>query len=67
MNSMSMLLIIAIVAAMFALRVYLVQFTFNCARSAFAGGNIDFQTAMCLTILCSLLFATGSVIVQQQR
>jgi hypothetical protein len=57
-----------LIVGMFMLRSLLVQMSFNCAMPSIMGKNaakISFEGAMCLTILCALLFTSSTTVVQQ--
>ena len=54
-----MLMLVAIVGIM--IKSYFVQMSFNCAMPSVTGNKsmkITFQAALCLVVLCSLLFSS---------
>lgn len=61
-SNIPMLLILMLIAVIgIIIKSYFVQMSFNCAMPSVSGNKslkITFQAAVCLVILCSLLFST---------
>lgn len=70
MPSFAPVVFLVLVILFFLVKTWLVQKTFNCSIPSITGSKsfkIDFQSALCLTILCGLLFTSSTTVVNGQN